>query len=97
MIWKKTLANFLELWNVNIFLNPSQKMTRLEFPCPLSPPQQGPLEKNMPTPIDGHFNYRLIQRGYLYTVKKSIKKYIILLNSNSKKLWNSKLYDTDIE
>lgn len=89
---KETLANSLELWNVNIFLNQpshsrSQKMTMLEFPCPLSPPQQGPLEKNMPMPIDGHFNYRLIQRGYSYTAKKKIDKKIHhTVNSNSKKL-----------
>lgn len=39
---------------------------RLEVSIPLSPPQQqGPLEKNMPMPNDGHFNYRLIQWGYL--------------------------------
>lgn len=39
---------------------------RLEVSVPLSTPQQqAPLEQNMLMPNDGHFNYRLIQQGYL--------------------------------
>lgn len=49
------------LCNSGFPLNKPENRT-LEVSIPLSSPQQqGPLEKNMPVPNDGHFNYRLIQ------------------------------------